>query len=164
MTNFSRRSLTGFLFFQFALLLILKPDQALSFGPPGLSAAHSTRHSLNAESSLAFGRSRETRGDPAACRQSLITTRKIQQRTHNTDSRLNAVMDIVGVSPEPIHTAIAFATFGPQPFWLLMILLPNTELTKKIMGKMGKKSLFHGNKLLGYIDICLNGTNIRTRT
>jgi hypothetical protein len=46
-------------------------------------------------------------------------------------------MDIVGVSPEPIHTAFAFATFGPQPFWLLMILLPTNEITKKVMGSMG---------------------------
>mmetsp|Transcript_58415 Transcript_58415/g.65321 ORF Transcript_58415/g.65321 Transcript_58415/m.65321 type:complete len:255 (-) Transcript_58415:66-830(-) len=64
----------------------------------------------------------------------LITN--IQQRRQNNDSRLNAVMDIVGVSPEPIHTAFAFATFGPQPFWLLMILVPNLPLTKNIMGKM----------------------------
>jgi hypothetical protein len=46
-------------------------------------------------------------------------------------------MDIVGISPEPIHTAFALATFGPQPFWLLMILLPNASFTKKIMGSMG---------------------------
>ncbi|OEU09493.1 hypothetical protein FRACYDRAFT_220508 [Fragilariopsis cylindrus CCMP1102] len=45
-------------------------------------------------------------------------------------------MDIVGVSPEPIHTAFAFATFGPQPFWVLMVLLPKNEITKKIMGTM----------------------------
>lgn len=52
-------------------------------------------------------------------------------------SRLNAVMDIVGVSPEPIHTAFAYATFGPQPFWLLLIFLPNANVTKQVMGKMG---------------------------
>lgn len=46
-------------------------------------------------------------------------------------------MDIVGVSPEPIHTAFALATFGPQPFWLLMILLPKNDITKKVMGSMG---------------------------
>mmetsp|Transcript_8357 Transcript_8357/g.23865 ORF Transcript_8357/g.23865 Transcript_8357/m.23865 type:complete len:216 (-) Transcript_8357:8-655(-) len=45
-------------------------------------------------------------------------------------------MDIVGVSPEPIHTAFAFATFGPQPFWLLMILLPTNDITKKVMGSL----------------------------
>ena len=47
------------------------------------------------------------------------------------------VMDIVGTSPEPIHEAFAFATFGPQPFWLLLIFLPKAEITKKIMGKLG---------------------------
>ena len=46
-------------------------------------------------------------------------------------------MDIVGVSPEPIHTAFSLATFGPQPFWLLMILLPKNDITKKVMGSMG---------------------------
>jgi Domain of unknown function (DUF4281) len=40
----------------------------------------------------------------------------------------------VTVSPEPIHTAFTVATFAPQPFWLLMILLPNSTLTKRIMG------------------------------
>ena len=37
-------------------------------------------------------------------------------------------------SPEPIHTAFTIATFLPQPFWLLMILLPNNKITKTIMG------------------------------
>ena len=48
----------------------------------------------------------------------------------------SVAMDIVGVSPEPIHTMFSFATFGPQPFWLLMILLPNTGLTKRVMGSL----------------------------
>ena len=52
-------------------------------------------------------------------------------------TKLNAIMDIVGVSPEPIHTAFSIATFGPQPFWLFLILLPKAEITKKLMGKMG---------------------------
>jgi len=47
-------------------------------------------------------------------------------------------MDIVGVSPEPIHTAFALATFFPQPFWLLMILLPSNKITKKVMGSLGR--------------------------
>lgn len=43
----------------------------------------------------------------------------------------------VPVSPEPIHTAFTVATFLPQPFWLLMIALPNNPITKKIMGGLG---------------------------
>jgi hypothetical protein len=43
----------------------------------------------------------------------------------------------VPVSPEPIHSAFTVATFLPQPFWLLIILLPNTAITKKIMGGLG---------------------------
>jgi hypothetical protein len=43
----------------------------------------------------------------------------------------------VPLSSEPIHTAFTVATFLPQPFWLLIILLPNTAITKKIMGGLG---------------------------
>jgi hypothetical protein len=43
----------------------------------------------------------------------------------------------VPISSEPIHTAFTVATFLPQPFWLLIILLPNTAITKKIMGGLG---------------------------
>ena len=56
--------------------------------------------------------------------------------TSSSVTQLNAVMDIVGVSPEPIHTAFAFSTFGPQPFWLLMILLPKADITKRVMGNL----------------------------
>lgn len=61
----------------------------------------------------------------------------LQQRLHHCShppSKLN--MDIVGISPEPIHTAFSFATFGPQPFWLLLIVLPKAEITKKVMGTL----------------------------
>lgn len=54
-----------------------------------------------------------------------------------SETKLNAIMEIVGISPEPIHTAFSFATFGPQPFWLLLILLPKSDITKKLMGTMG---------------------------
>ena len=53
------------------------------------------------------------------------------------ETKLNAILDIVGTSPEPIHTAFSIATFGPQPFWLLLILLPKAEITKKLMGSLG---------------------------
>jgi hypothetical protein len=72
---------------------------------------------------------------------------QVLQQRHNlisanpTKTSLNGVMEIVGVSPEPIHTAFAFATFGPQPFWLLMILLPKNDITKKVMGSLGKRML-----------------------
>ncbi|MGK3733184.1 MAG: hypothetical protein ACI90V_000020 [Bacillariaceae sp.] len=130
MMEFLRRGLPGFLLvFPIAILLLMQPHTTLSFAPSiNLSVA-----------SLAndYRRSKELR-------KSMLPVRNNQERIqHNTDSRLNAVMDIVGVSPEPIHTAFAFATFGPQPFWVLMILLPNNELTKKIMGTMGKYILSH---------------------
>jgi hypothetical protein len=63
--------------------------------------------------------------------------RKITSKTSSSNTQLYGVIDIVGISPEPIHTAFAYATFGPQPFWLLMILLPKSDITKKVMGPMG---------------------------
>ena len=65
----------------------------------------------------------------------LLIHRPPDIRVPTSSTSLN--IDIVGVSPEPIHTAFAFATFGPQPFWLLMILLPRNDITKKVMGSMG---------------------------
>ena len=52
---------------------------------------------------------------------------------------------IVKHLPRIVHTKLAFgngdistafnvATFLPQPFWLLMILLPNADITKKVIG------------------------------
>jgi len=37
---------------------------------------------------------------------------------------------------ESIKTAFSVATFLPQPFWLLLILFPNTKITKQIMGNL----------------------------
>ena len=39
--------------------------------------------------------------------------------------------------PTSIHDAFSVATFLPQPFWLLLVFLPNSGITKKIMGGMG---------------------------
>lgn len=40
------------------------------------------------------------------------------------------------LSNDGIKTAFSVATFLPQPFWLLLILLPNSDITKKIMGNL----------------------------
>lgn len=61
-----------------------------------------------------------------------------KNNNNNSPTQLLALLDIVGTSPEPIHTAFSIATFGPQPFWLLLILAPKTDITKKIMGGMGR--------------------------
>ena len=39
--------------------------------------------------------------------------------------------------PTSIHDAFSVATFLPQPFWFLLVVLPNSGITKKIMGGMG---------------------------
>lgn len=44
----------------------------------------------------------------------------------------SAVSDLL--SNENIKEAFSVATFGPQYLWLLMILIPNTGITKRIMG------------------------------
>ena len=143
-----KRSL-ALLFLQLTLLLILKIDQAQSFGQGGVPITESGRQSINAASSSStFARLRYGRTRYTSCKQSLEPLTKIRRGKLSNDFRLNAVMDIVGVSPEPIHSAFAFATFGPQPFWLLMILLPGNEFTKKIMGKMGKNSLSHNARTI----------------
>jgi hypothetical protein len=51
-----------------------------------------------------------------------------------TTSGSHVAAAVVMVSPEPIHTAFTIATFFPQPFWFLMIALPNHPFTKRIMG------------------------------
>lgn len=58
-------------------------------------------------------------------------------KTSASSTTLHAILDTLTVSPEPIHTAFNIATFGPQPFWLLLILFPKADLTKKIMGTLG---------------------------
>jgi hypothetical protein len=41
------------------------------------------------------------------------------------------------LSNDNIKQAFSVATFGPQYLWILMVLLPNTQITKKIMGGYG---------------------------
>jgi len=48
-----------------------------------------------------------------------------------------SLMTAVDVSPEPIHTAFRVATFLPQPFFILMIVLPNNKVTKQLMAGLG---------------------------
>lgn len=118
---------------QLSLLFLLKQDRALAFGVGGISATENAKHSIPTRSLSAFARAGSGKRLSTARPSPVATARP---RKASSDVQLN--MDIVGVSPEPIHTAFSFATFGPQPFWLLMILLPGNEITKKVMGKMGK--------------------------
>lgn len=57
-----------------------------------------------------------------------------------SNTQLSALLEIVGTSAEPIHTAFSIINFFPQPFWLLLILLPKSKFTKNIMGGMGRSS------------------------
>lgn len=62
-------------------------------------------------------------------------------RPPSSSSELSALLDPSVVTSvltqDSIHDAFSVATFFPQPFWLLLVLLPNTGLTKKLMGGMG---------------------------
>ena len=135
------RSNIMFLFPQLFLLLVVRSDYALSFGFNRHPTAENIRRSHHVESFGTFSRQIGMKTASKSFDRGFKGTEIVPRMNHRTGLRLNAVMDIVGVSPEPIHTAFAFATFGPQPFWLLMILLPGQEITKKTMGKMGKNML-----------------------
>lgn len=119
-------------FLQLASLLLLRTDHALSFGVGGLPTSKFDEGASQMKTSNTFVRSRVTGNIPTLSYQPLNQKSNIRQNISGTRRNMN----IVGVSPEPIHTAFSFATFGPQPFWLLMILLPTQDVTKKIMGKM----------------------------
>jgi hypothetical protein len=58
------------------------------------------------------------------------------------------------LTQDSIHQAFSIATFLPQPFWLLLIFIPNTDITEKIMGGMAcalsTKDATHGLYLLVY--------------
>ena len=56
--------------------------------------------------------------------------------TRQSNIPLRAIL-MGDVSPEPIHTAFTVATFLPQPFWVLITVLPNNKITKQIMGGLG---------------------------
>ena len=49
-----------------------------------------------------------------------------------TSTTLSSLSTIL--SNDNIKQAFSLATFGPQYLWLLMILIPNTKITKQIMG------------------------------
>lgn len=52
-------------------------------------------------------------------------------------SRLGNVL-----SNENIKQAFSLATFGPQYLWILLVIFPNTSITKKVMGGYGGILLF----------------------
>eukprot|EP00535_Pseudo-nitzschia_heimii_P007169 CAMPEP_0197175362 /NCGR_PEP_ID=MMETSP1423-20130617/1596_1 /TAXON_ID=476441 /ORGANISM="Pseudo-nitzschia heimii, Strain UNC1101" /LENGTH=199 /DNA_ID=CAMNT_0042624495 /DNA_START=18 /DNA_END=614 /DNA_ORIENTATION=- len=134
MIHYSRGSIV-FLFSQLILLLVFRPDHSLSFKSGGLPIADNIRRNHVVESSGTFSRPIGLKYTSKSVGRVSEGTALIPRMKSRSNFRLNAI-DIVGVSPEPIHSAFAFATFGPQPFWLLMILLPGQEITKKTMGTM----------------------------
>lgn len=54
----------------------------------------------------------------------------------STTTILSAGLDTV-LSNENIKQAFSLATFGPQYLWILLVLFPNTNITKKVMGGYG---------------------------
>jgi hypothetical protein len=50
-------------------------------------------------------------------------------------SSFMSTLDVL--SNDNIKKAFSLATFGPQYLWILMVLFPNTKVTKKIMGGYG---------------------------
>lgn len=63
----------------------------------------------------------------------------IAKQSCGSSTQLSALSELL--TDESIHSAFSVATFGPQPFWVLLTLLPNAKFTKNIMGGMGTLSL-----------------------
>lgn len=56
-----------------------------------------------------------------------------QLRTAATRRCSACAAALFGLTNEDVHAAFSWATFGPQPFWLLMILLPRWSGTRAVM-------------------------------
>lgn len=75
-----------------------------------------------------------------------VVTRRFQPRPNFLHRAVDGASDVATtlISNVPAHLiafdgtdisqAFNLATFVPQPFWLLMILLPNVDITKRVMG------------------------------
>jgi hypothetical protein len=110
----------------------------------GFAARETDAFSVS-HSQLPRSRQQGAIGDALALRQPPTTRGHIRLSTdkkcpRQSKTQLPALLEIVGTSAEPIHTAFSIATFFPQPFWLLLILLPKSKITKTIMGGMGRLS------------------------
>jgi hypothetical protein len=138
LSSLSSSTMSGLRFFVVTLALISSASafQSCTHNPSRLGCIQEHRPS-------AFtGPSGSYHARPAAS----LTTRTTGKRTSSTRrsmiltevlSEASTWIADVPISSEPIHTAFTVATFLPQPFWLLIILLPNTAITKKIMGGLG---------------------------
>ena len=89
-----------------------------------------------------------TCGSRKICRPMMLEVADMVVRSAVTETTTTPFMpstlslaSLLQTSPEPIHTVFSVATFAPQPFWLLIILLPGNKLTKQIMGGLGKCNL-----------------------
>lgn len=110
-----------------SMLLLLAAQNAFSFAPsPTIHRSIATKSSRMQQQQLSAI-------DPSAFAgidlhvPSVTTTSAI-----DTSSMLTSLSPIL--SNENISKAFNVATFGPQILWLFMILLPNTTITKKLMG------------------------------
>mmetsp|Transcript_27313 Transcript_27313/g.40373 ORF Transcript_27313/g.40373 Transcript_27313/m.40373 type:complete len:243 (+) Transcript_27313:75-803(+) len=77
----------------------------------------------------------ETTTNLSAIDPSLVTA-AAAHLVSDTDSFSSSIVTSLSplLSNDNISKAFNVATFGPQLLWVLMILLPNTTITKKIMG------------------------------
>lgn len=135
------------------LLLLLSSFSDANRQPLFLPAAFQTQHNYNSpiitggliSKNHRYHRpftatTRETRAPHQHCSPSpplQKSTTQLSLVESLSSDVLVAAADLIP-SPEPIHTAFSVANFGPQPFWLLMILFPKASFTKKIMGGLGE--------------------------
>lgn len=125
------------------LLLPYQPSAGFTVGD-ALSACQQVRHPVDIRHQLRNnGRLSSTTSVSLSALQAIPDAVTVSEISAFLSSSITTASTSVSagngllVSPEPIHTAFSVATFLPQPFWLLMIVLPNANITRKIMGGLG---------------------------
>jgi hypothetical protein len=73
----------------------------------------------------------------AGSRSSSSTSLLMMEPNSIIESTSSFISTLEILSNDNIKQAFSVATFGPQYLWILMVLLPNTQITKKIMGGYG---------------------------
>jgi len=129
----------------FILFIILLSDLASAFAPP--QHVPFRTHRTSCSTGMRHGRLLESQQQrntpflrPSLCKTAASSTSLL--------ALLEATQSLLAVNAgelevtNVIKQAFSVATFLPQPFWLLLILLPNAKITKQIMGDYKVVALF----------------------
>ena len=116
-----------------SILLLLAAQNAHAFAP--LQPSSALTRSLNVNQQLHHGHNPHNSKLNAILDPSYLLSSALESSSLSTSAAaaLSTVLSTV-LSNENISVAFNIATFGPQLLWLLIIFIPNTQITKKIMG------------------------------